>query len=82
MAGINADLPHFQFVRAAFGVSASGLKNLCVTKSLRPPPLAHRRKRVPRNLKVLENRPSGLISFPLSFVSVARGLWRDAEIAL
>ena len=82
MDGINADLLHFEFVRAALGVSASGLKNVCVTKSLRPPQLAHRRKRVPCNLKVLENRPSGLISFPLSFVSVAERPWRDAEIAL
>ena len=56
------------------GVSASGLKSVCVATSLRPPLLARGRKRVPCNLKVLENRPSGLISFPLCFVSVARHL--------
>jgi hypothetical protein len=30
LARLNADLLDLQFVRAALGVSASGLKNLCI----------------------------------------------------
>jgi hypothetical protein len=78
VVGIDAGLLHFQFVRAALGV---GIEKRLRHEILATATGSPRPEAVPGNLKVLENRTSGLICFPLSFVSVVRRLWRDAEIA-